>query len=220
MRHTFPLAILIAFALTALSCNDDAHKKALEDRKNEGNFFANDTASIDLENLKNEMASSPTGFLRSFQTDDIPWQKWNHDLLQKAKSAQKPIIILVGTSIGGHSRNLSAEISANPELRKLFSESAVCSVVDTRAHPEMSLLMEKLLREIRRSAQFPSLMWITHEGSPLSSLPIGNLTGEALAVTLTSAIEQVNDTWLNASEYAIEHSRDNNISPQLALQLW
>jgi len=214
MRHLSQLFTLIALAIFATSCNEKSSKKTLEDRKNETNFFSGDEASIDLENLKNEMEEGATSFLRSFSEDEIPWQKWDQSILKKAQSAQKPILALVGSSLGGQSRRLGAELSQNAELRKLVTSNAICTVVDTLTHPEIALLTSRLLNEERRNTQFPSLIWLTHEGSPLTTFPVGQTSGSALKNLIIGSVATVQDIWNNDSEYAVEHSRNKNRTRQ------
>jgi plasmid replication initiation protein len=78
---------LSCFAFITASCIlsscEDSHKTKKEGRFEKDNYFSGSTITLSLDELKNEMVDSRTDYLKSFATDQIPWQKWDQSLLEK-----------------------------------------------------------------------------------------------------------------------------------------
>jgi uncharacterized protein YyaL (SSP411 family) len=205
---------LVSLTFLVISCGDPEKKNAKENRFNTDDFFNGAESTVSLDSFENELSDSSTDFLRSFGDDSIKWQKWDASLLEKARSAQSPIMALVGTSLGGSSRAVAKELAETPRLKKLITSQAICTVVDTHVYPEVAALSYYLSGEIQRSTAFPMMIWLSHEGSPLAWYPIGELSGRELDVIVSNAVAMVDDTWLRFSGYAVENSRSDNEARQ------
>jgi len=219
MRLSCFTLTLFCLATVLSSCDESPKMSNKEERFNSDDFFSGEEVAISLDSLKNEFAGARTDFLRSFAKDTIPWQKWGPSLLEKAKSAQCPIFVLVGSSLGGDSRVVAKEISETEKLREMVTRQSVCTVVDTHAYPEMGTLCFHLSNEIKRSTVFPMILWLSHEGAPLAWVPVGDLSGNKLEIVIGNAIAMVEDIWQNDSEYAVENSRSDNEARQRRLNL-
>ncbi len=214
MRLPSFTSLLLFLTFSVISCDNEARKRAKEERLNKDNFFKHSETATSLDSFQNELADGQTDFLRSFSNDAISWQKWDRSILEKAESAQSPIMALVGSSLGGNSRKLGRSLSEDPELRELVTKQSLCTVIDTYANPEMGLLSYHLTSELKRAAAFPTLVWLSHEGAPLAWIPVGKTSGRDLTIIVTNAVAMVEDIWTDFSEYAVENSRKDNESRQ------
>ena len=214
---------LSCFAFITASCIlsscEDSHKTKKEGRFEKDNYFSGSTITLSLDELKNEMVDSRTDYLKSFATDQIPWQKWDQSLLEKAKRTQRPVLAFVGNSLDGSSRSVAKEISKSETLRNLISSQSICTAVDTLSFPEIGLLGYHLSNEIRRTMAFPMMIWLSQDGSPLAWFPIGNLLGWELETMISNAAAMVEDTWSRSSLYVVENSRANNEERQQRFDL-
>lgn len=217
MRFLLPGISLVSATCLLSGCGDPPNKT--KDRFEKDNYFTGAEVTMSLDELGNEMADTRTDFLRSFAKDDIPWQKWDKDLLGIAKKTQKPVFAYVGSSLGGSSRAVANEIASTESLRKLVSENAVCTVIDIHSFPEIGSMGYHLSNEIKRATAFPMIIWLSHEGSPLAWIPIGSLSGRELDVVITNAAAMVEDIWSRSSQYAVENSRADNEARQKRFDL-
>lgn len=214
MRSIFLLSIPAILSFIAISCGDSEKKNAQKERFDKDNFFNGAEIAVSLDTFENELSDSSTDFLRSFGDDSVSWQKWDASLLEKARSAQSPIMALVGTSLGGSSRAVAKELAETPHLRKLITRQSICTVVDTHVFPEIAVLSYYLSSEIQRTTAFPMMIWLSHEGSPIAWIPIGELSDRELEIIVGNAVAMVEDIWSSDSEYAVENSRTDNEARQ------
>ncbi|MCH1421660.1 MAG: DUF255 domain-containing protein [Akkermansiaceae bacterium] len=151
-------------------------------------------------------------------THQIAWQKWNHEILKKAKDAQRPIFALLCSPLGSASRSVVDELNESQDLRGIISTQAVCTVIDSTVNPEMANLGYRLSAEDKKSAAFPMIIWLSHEGSPIASDPVGNISGRELKVIVSNLANVVEDLWTKSSRYTVENSRSENEKRQLRLK--
>ena len=203
------LTPILAFLGLVTAC-DSQKETTLQKRVDQDNFFHDIEKSGSISDLKNEMATGETDFLRRFSDDAIPWQRWDSSLLEKARKCQAPIFLLVGSSISSESRLVGKEISETPELNALVVEDFVCAVADIYANPELGILSFHLTMEANLPASFPTLIWMSHEGSPIASLPIPGLSRRNLSNMIKNTSAMVSNTWSEDSRYVILDSRRNN----------
>ncbi|MEO1833782.1 MAG: DUF255 domain-containing protein, partial [Akkermansiaceae bacterium] len=161
MRTYFSILPLLYFFQLS-SCSDE---KTTEKKDVEKNYFSDSEVPDSAIDFKNEMATGETDFLRSLSTHQIAWQKWNHEILKKAKDAQRPIFALLCSPLGSASRSVVDELNESQDLRGIISTQAVCTVIDSTVNPEMANLGYRLSAEDKKSAAFPMIIWLSHEGS-------------------------------------------------------
>jgi len=203
--------LLISFGLAACEGQKETTRQERFDKEN---FFSGIEKTATLAELENEMAGGETDFLRSFAADSVPWQHWDPSVLQKATDCQAPVFLLVGSSLGGASRPVGREISESPDLRAIVTNQFVCSVADIHANPELGVLAFHLSSEINRPTSFPTLIWLSHEGSPIAWTPITELSGRELGAVIKDAAAMVSKIWGESSEYAVINSRSDNKNRQ------
>ncbi|MDF1712595.1 MAG: DUF255 domain-containing protein [Akkermansiaceae bacterium] len=210
MRSYFLILPLLHCMLVA-SCSDNKDSK--KERSNK-DFFTETKISVDFEN---EMATGETDFLRALTGHTISWQKWDQKILQKAKDTQRPIFALLCSPLGDSSRAVANELNENQALREMVSRLPVCTVIDANVNPEMAMLGYHLSNEIGRATAFPMMMWLSHEGSPIAWIPVGQTSGRELESLVSNSVAMVEDIWTKSSRYAVENSRIDNESRQLRL---
>ena len=214
MRTYFSILPLLYFFQLS-SCSDE---KTTEKKDVEKNYFFDSEVPDSAIDFKNEMATGETDFLRSLSTHQIAWQKWNHEILKKAKDAQRPIFALLCSPLGSASRTVVDELNESQDLRGIISTQAVCTVIDSTVNPEMANLGYRLSAEDKKSAAFPMIIWLSHEGSPIASDPVGNISGRELKVIVSNLANVVEDLWTKSSRYTVENSRSENEKRQLRLK--
>ena len=198
--------IIIALPLGVASC-DSKKKPSREDRGSENNFFDESAATETLDTLQNELNRGETELLRKFAVDTIPWQKWDSAILEKARVRQTPILLYIASGLSEDSRSIAVEISERKAIRDTLMNETVCAVADIQANPELGILAHHLSAEINQPTAFPTLVWMSHEGSPIAWLPISRTSGKKLDIVINSSSAMVNDIWKSDSRYAVSNSR-------------
>lgn len=205
---------ILAASFATISCGEK--ESGLRRQKDDTrNFFGDTAPTIEVSSLQNQMAAGQTDLLKSLAGDKIPWQLWDPNILKTATGAQLPIMVMACSPFASTSLDVLKELEASPELSKLLSESAICTIVDTHLNPEIGQLAFHLSNEINRSTAFPMAIWLSHEGLPLAWIPIGASSGKDLERVITGALAMVNNIWRESSDYAVENSRRDHEARQL-----
>lgn len=213
------LTSLLVFGFLLTACDSSEKSSSRKDRFAKDDFFSDDQKSMEVADLTNEMLGAETDFLREFASDDFPWQHWQTSVLQKSAACQTPVFLLVGNSLGNDSRAVAREFAESPVLKGLLADQFVCAVADVYVHPELALLSYHLAIEQKKNTSFPTLIWMSHEGSPIAWFPIQNLSGGELERVVRNSVAMVNDTWGKNSEYAVTNSRQDNEARQKRFDL-
>ena len=190
----------------------------METKENPKDYFAGTEISSIADGFENEMTTGETDFLKSLSDHKISWQKWDDKILGKAKEAQRPIFALLCSPMGDSSRSVANELNENQELRDMLSRLSVCTVIDSHVNPEIGILGYHLSNEIGRGTSFPMMIWLSHEGSPITWIPAGKATGRELENIVLNAVAMVEDIWKKSSRYAVENSRSDNETRQLRFE--
>ena len=201
--------IIMALFLGAASC-DSKKKPSREDRRSENDFFNESAATETLDTLQNELNRGETELLKKFAVDTIPWQKWDSAILEKARVRQTPILLYIANGLSKGSRSIAAKFSERKAIRDTLMNESVCAVADIQVNPELGILVHHLSSEINQPTGFPTLVWMTHEGSPISWLPISRASGWKLDALIRSSAAMVNDIWKSDSSYSVSNGRMND----------
>lgn len=200
--------IIIALPFGVASC-DSKKKPSRADRGSENDFFEQSAATETLDTLQNELNRGETELLRKFAVDTIPWQKWDSAILEKARVRQTPVLLYIASGLSEESRSIAVEISERKAIRDTLMNKSVCAVADIQVNPELGILAHHLSAEINQPTAFPTLVWMSHEGSPIAWLSLSRASGKKLDVMINSSSAMVNDIWKNDSRYTVSNSRAN-----------
>ncbi len=217
MKILLKISLGITLVTIGVSCSEE--KTSGSSKKNETgqeaqNFFTK-PPSINTTDLKNQMADSPSSFLRTFANDKIPWQNFNKEVFQTATKAQKPVFLLVGGAQGGFTRTTAEFINNDPNLPERFTNNFVCSVADVSLIPELAEFSFLLTTSNRMSTAFPVLLWFTPEGHPMAWQPAQKFSQKGLVKQITQIFDVTIDSWKTGNNALIRNHRDHNRLRQL-----
>ena len=215
LRNLIRLIPILVATSFSLSCGE----KKVEPRvsKQKTNFFEGLPAKFSPTSLKNQMGKGQTDLLRCFAQDQIPWQLWDKNLLKLATDAQVPILALVCTPIGHTTGEVRKQLNLTGALRDTLSKNFICSVVDTRLHPEISKVCYYLCKEVKRPITFPMFICLTHEGlpmRPLSSFSVMDTSPPAFERKVGMALATLSKLWMENSENSVKSSHRFNQARQ------
>jgi len=209
MNSLLKLFLLTVLFIGAASC-DSKKKSSKKDSGVEKDYFKESPATETLDTLQNELNRGETKLLKKFAVDPIPWQKWDSSVLEKARVRQAPIFLYIISGLSESSRSIAIELSERNSLRKTLMDQSVCAVADIQVNPELGILAHYLCSEINQPTAFPTLVWMSHEGSPIAWLPDPQSTGRNLEIIVKSSAAMVEDIWNIDSRYAVTNSKMDN----------
>ena len=218
MRLQSFILSFIPFVFFLSSCQEE--KQSSRQKDAEKNSFYESPPTLSLDALKNELNTSPSQFLQTFANDQIAWQNWNPEILEKAQAAQKPILAIVGSPNETSSRKILPFLNKNEATRKALIENFLCTLVDTHIHPEIATFCDLICSENRTPLIFPVILFLSHEGNVLTSNSISDLDEEKFRKTIVGITDVVNDTWTQAPRYTIEDSRERSKQRQERIDLF
>ena len=209
MHSLLKYLFIITLSMGVASC-DPQKKSSREERQSKDDFFVDSTPAESLDTLQNELNRGETNLLKKFAVDPIPWQKWDASILEKARVRQAPIFLYIASGLSEDSRSIAVEISERKSIREMLMNNSVCTVADIQVNPELGTLAHHLCAEIKRPTAFPTLIWMSHEGSPIAWLPISRTSGKKLDIVVNSSAAMVKDIWQSDSKYAVSNSLMDN----------
>ena len=155
---------------------------------------------------RNQLGQEPSDFLRSRADDAVNWQGWSPTLFEEAKQEQRLVFALIGSSRFTTTTHFFDQLKKHPELIKRLNDQYVCTLVDIDVHPEMALQMAALCVEIKRPVSFPVIAWISHEGSPVTWLPLTEKDINTIDELFDKSESLVARLWKDDPRYVIDSS--------------
>ena len=201
-------ALLIGCGL--VSCGDDEEKVDRQGERISKSLFYQESPTLTLQELKNEMAEAPTDLLRREASSPIPWQLWRPEILQTAGKVQEPILLVALSAHSGDPAPLLQTLQDRETISKMLKDHYVCSLVDTHAYPEIGDLSYHLSALSQEPVAFPMLIWLSPEGAPLTWRPLRYDEPAKVEQYLQSCHATIADLWTNSQGYSVENSRAAN----------
>ncbi len=205
---SIPFLALILCCFLISSCREKSEKINKQAERIAADQFFKTLPEIPLSSLKNEMNQGESDLLRSFQNYDFPWQHWDAEILTKARKTQKPIFLLITNPLAQKSLTFTNTLSTEALYKDLLSQDFVCALGDTHVSPELGLIAFQFCQAANTQISFPLILYLTHEGFPISTLPIGNTKPEKLEAQITNYHAIVKDIWNLDQNYIINNSRE------------
>lgn len=196
----FSLALLLAgMPLVLLSCKDD---------RASGETLPPPVIHPQLE--ENQLADTPSTFLRSAADSPVHWQRWNPDLLEKAADSRRLIFAVIGSARYPGTYETLRVIDRSPAIVERLNQEFVPVLVDLDINRETSLMASALSTEARQSVSFPFLLLLSPEGAPVSWQPLSYTGDDAIHAFFENSVEVVSRLWDESANYVMSDSSTKN----------
>ncbi|MBT8038160.1 MAG: DUF255 domain-containing protein [Verrucomicrobiae bacterium] len=158
---------------------------------------------------ENALPIDKSSFLTSQSNSPIHWQDWDDQLLKHALSEKKTILAFIGSGTDVNTINALNRLNQSPETVRLLNSQHINVLVDSNLNPAIELQTTMLCAVSGTHSPPPLLVWISHEGYPISWIPVGPDANSNIQRTITGINNTVFQFWKSDSAYVLQNSRDS-----------
>ena len=158
------------------------------------------------EDLKdNQLPGAPSTFLAAADQSPVHWQRWDPDILTKAKDSQRLIFAVIGSSRYPGCFEAMRVIDDRASIVRRLNDEFVPVLVDLDICRETSLLASILSPETGQPVSFPFFLVISHEGAPVTWQPLHYSSPEDVLDFFDNSLDVISRLW-NDPEYVLKDS--------------
>ncbi len=142
-----------------------------------------------------DLAQSASAFVRSQAGAKINWEVWNDDLPRRAKAANKPVFVFIGSFLSELTRATCRQNFENAATVAYLNEHFLCVIVDREERPDLAVSAQSFLSAVKQTSGWPANIWLTPELRPYDGggyLPPSEEWGKA---GFGKVARQAGETW-------------------------
>jgi uncharacterized protein YyaL (SSP411 family) len=156
---------------------------------------------------RNQLAGTPSTFLANAAASPIHWQRWNPEVLETARRANRPLFVIAGSArYPGCFETLRA-IERKPALVRRLNEDFVPVLVDIEICRETALLASSLSAESNQPISFPFVFLVSPSGAPISWQPVNYADDRSVYEFFDNSASVVARLWQESPDYVKDDSR-------------
>jgi uncharacterized protein YyaL (SSP411 family) len=114
----------------------------------------------------NRLVDSSSPYLRQHAGNPVDWYPWGDEALEKAKQADKPLLISIGYSACHWCHVMAHECFENAELAALMNENFVNIKVDREERPDIDSVYMSALQAMTGGGGWPMTVFALPTGEP------------------------------------------------------
>ncbi len=116
--------------------------------------------------LKNELIAARSAYLRSAAAQPIHWQEWSDAAFERARQANKPILLDIGAVWCHWCHVMDGESYENEEIARIINEHFIAIKVDRDERPDIDSRMQIAVQAISGQGGWPLIAFLTPEAKP------------------------------------------------------
>jgi len=203
-----PLAIA-ASILTLITVN--ACRSSSDDISSEESQVAT-TNNLSKNNLENAAPDTSQSTLLLSQTQSpIHWQPWSKSVFDDAAKANKTVFAYIASGTNPNALESLAQLNQSAKACANLNKHHVNILVDSNLHPDLEFFTASLCRQSRTQVSSPLLVWFSHEGIPISWIPINNNQKQNASEFIIRTSNIVARMWKDSPKYVLKNSREDFI---------
>ncbi len=114
--------------------------------------------------LRNQLADSPSPYLREAANSPVHWQPWGEDAFELAKKLDRPILLDDGAIWCHWCHVMDERTYGNPEIAKFINEHFVPIKVDSDARPDINERFQLIVSALVGHGGWPLTVFLTPSG--------------------------------------------------------
>jgi uncharacterized protein YyaL (SSP411 family) len=114
----------------------------------------------------NHLANQTSPYLLQHAENPVDWYPWAPEVLQKAQSEQKPIMLSVGYSTCHWCHVMAHESFENEDIAKIINEHFIAIKVDREERPDIDQIYMTAVTAMTGQGGWPLTAFLTPEGKP------------------------------------------------------
>ena len=90
-----------------------------------------------------QLKGQPSAFVQSYARGPVAWMPWGEAALARAKTEQKPVLLVIGNFTSELSRAMNRQTFSNQETAAFLNETFVCILVDAKERKDVAGRIEE-----------------------------------------------------------------------------
>jgi uncharacterized protein YyaL (SSP411 family) len=115
---------------------------------------------------ENRLKDSASPYLRSAAHQPVDWHEWGEEAFQKARAAEKPILLDIGAVWCHWCHVIDRESYDNPEIAAMINQLYIPVKVDRDERPDVDSRYQSAISAISGQGGWPLTAFLTPDGKP------------------------------------------------------
>jgi uncharacterized protein len=116
--------------------------------------------------IENRLKDSASPYLRSAAHQPVDWHEWGEEAFQKARAAEKPILLDIGAVWCHWCHVIDRESYDNPDIAAMINELYIPVKVDRDERPDVDSRYQSAISAISGQGGWPLTAFLTPDGKP------------------------------------------------------
>lgn len=115
---------------------------------------------------KNSLFGARSAYLRSAMHQPVDWQEWGNEAFEKARAADKPVLLDIGAVWCHWCHVMDRESYENAETARIINEHFIAIKVDRDERPDVDTRYQAAVAAISGQGGWPLTAFLTPDGRP------------------------------------------------------
>src|SRR5690606_34748771 len=116
--------------------------------------------------VSNRLEEELSPYLRQHAHNPVDWYPWGEEALERARTAQRPILLSIGYSACHWCHVMAPESFEDPAIASLMNDNFVNVKVDREERPDVDAVYMSAVQALTGSGGWPLTVFLTPEGEP------------------------------------------------------
>jgi uncharacterized protein YyaL (SSP411 family) len=116
--------------------------------------------------IENRLKDSASPYLRSAAHQPVDWHEWGEEAFEKARAAEKPILLDIGAVWCHWCHVIDRESYDNPDIAAMINELYISVKVDRDERPDVDSRYQSAISAISGQGGWPLTAFLTPDGKP------------------------------------------------------
>src|SRR6202166_4411617 len=115
---------------------------------------------------ENRLKNSASPYLRSAAHQPVDWHEWGEEAFEKARAANKPLLLDIGAVWGHWGHVIDRESYENPEIAAMINQLYIPVKVDRDERPDIDSRYQVAVSAVSGQGGWPLTAFLTPDGRP------------------------------------------------------
>jgi uncharacterized protein len=116
--------------------------------------------------MSNRLAAETSPYLLQHKDNPVDWYPWGQEALERARSAQRPLLVSIGYSACHWCHVMERESFEDPDIAAVMNELFVCIKVDREERPDVDAVCMEACQAMTGQGGWPLNAFLTPDQAP------------------------------------------------------
>lgn len=157
----------------------------------------------------NNLSQGNSSLLTSQAKSPIHWQTWSKAIFADAAKEQKTVFAFIASGTDSYAIETLELLNSSPQTTATLNKHHINILVDSNLHSDLQYFAANLCLKSGSATSTPLLVWFSHEGIPISWIPIARSYNLNVANFIERTSHTVSRLWQDSPDYVLKNSRSD-----------